>query len=304
MSDIDVDDLKKLEDDYESSSGYKKKGKPVKGPVYKVKLEYSSETEVCFIDRELNNGDYVIVNSRYGKDLAVVLGKVRNVQDIVQEDVVSIIRVFNKNDKRRLEENKQKEKKAYHICKEKIEKLRLDMKLTGVHYLLDEPKILFYFTADNRVDFRELVKELVALFKMRIELRQIGVRDESRLVGGVGVCGRVLCCHGLADNLKPVSIKMAKEQNLSLNSMKISGPCGRLLCCLAYEFDFYEEEKAKLPSVGSRVGYNKKGYKVEDVNIFSKIITVNYEHGRLIQVPFNDLVKKGNRWEIAKIEEE
>ncbi len=235
---VDVDDLGKLEDDIVVEKNSKKKGNRIKDPLYKVKLVYSSETDVARIRKGIEVGDKVVVNSRYGKDLAVVLGVVKNHHDVVEEDLIPIIRVCNERDLKRLKENQIKEDNAQGVCRDKIKSLKLDMKLTGVHYLLDEPKILFYFTADNRVDFRELVKSLVSIFKMRIELRQIGVRDESRLLGAMGVCGRVICCHGITDNLKPVSIKMAKEQNLSLNSMKISGPCGRLLCCLEYEYDF------------------------------------------------------------------
>ncbi|WP_461248179.1 regulatory iron-sulfur-containing complex subunit RicT, partial [Treponema sp. R6D11] len=140
----------------------------------------------------------------------------------------------------------------FDICFKKIENHKLEMKLVLVHYLLEEPKILFFFTADNRVDFRELVKDLVSVFKMRIELRQIGVRDEARVLGGLGVCGRGYCCHCVSDKLKPVSIKMAKDQKLSLNSVKISGPCGRLMCCLFYEYSFYSEQQRALPQEGVR----------------------------------------------------
>ncbi len=146
--------------------------------------------------------------------------------------------------------------------------------------------MLFFFTADSRVDFRELVKDLVSVFKMRIELRQIGVRDESRVLGGLAVCGRDYCCHGITDKLNPVSIKMAKEQNLSLNSMKISGPCGRLLCCLSYEYDFYREEKRKMPSEGSRLKVRDEMVKISEVNILSKKIYLNSADGRLMVVPF------------------
>lgn len=297
-------ELEKLEDDVVVKNNSKKRGERVKDPLYKIKLVYSCETEVSRIKSGIEISDKVVVNSRYGKDLAIVLGIVKNHKDVVEEDLVPILRVCNDRDLKRLSENKIKEAKAYEVCREKIISLKLDMKLTGVHYLLDEPKILFYFTADNRVDFRELVKSLVSIFKMRIELRQIGVRDESRLLGGMGVCGRVICCHGLTDNLKPVSIKMAKEQNLSLNSMKISGPCGRLLCCLEYEFDFYESEKSKLPSQGSRIRYKKDLYSIDEVNIFSKTITISGSDRSYVKVPFDDIKKIKGKWEILKFEVE
>lgn len=300
---IDIDDLEKLEDDVVVEKSQKKKGNKIKEPLYKIKLVYSSETEVAKIKKGIEVGDKVVVNSRYGKDLGVVLGVVKNHYDVVEEDLIPILRVCNDRDLKRLNENGEKEKRAYSVCKDKIASLKLDMKLTGVHYLLDEPKILFYFTADNRVDFRELVKSLVSIFKMRIELRQIGVRDESRLLGAMGVCGRVICCHGITDNLKPVSIKMAKEQNLSLNSMKISGPCGRLLCCLEYEYDFYEAEKSRLPSQGSRIRFKKDLFNVDEVNIFSKTITVSSHDRSYIKVSFDNIKKNKGRWEILKIEE-
>ncbi len=295
-------ELKELEDEVVVRKIIKNKEDIIKDPLFKLKLVYSGETEVARISDEINIGDKVVINSRYGKDLGVVLGIVKNHQDVTEDDLISIIRICNDKDLKKLEENNIKEQKAFEICKEKISGLNLDMKLTGVHYLLDEPKILFYFTADNRVDFRELVKSLVSIFKMRIELRQIGVRDESRLLGGMGVCGRVICCHGLTDCLKPVSIKMAKEQNLSLNSMKISGPCGRLLCCLEYEFDFYESEKAKLPNQGSKIRYKKELYNVDDVNIFSKSITVSGNDRSFVKVPFTDIKKSKGKWEIIKME--
>lgn len=301
---IDSKELKKLEDDVVVRKNSKKKGELIKEPLYKIKLVYSGETEVSKIKDDINKGDKVVVNSRYGKDLAIVLGVVKNHQDVVEEDLVPILRVCNEKDLKRLEDNTIKEEKAYSVCREKISSLNLDMKLTGVHYLLDEPKILFYFTADNRVDFRELVKSLVSIFKMRIELRQIGVRDESRLLGGMGVCGRVVCCHGLSDSLKPVSIKMAKEQNLSLNSMKISGPCGRLLCCLEYEYDFYESEKSKLPHQGSKIKFKKELYNVDEVNLFSKTITISGYERSFVKVPFTNIKRIKGKWEITKLEVE
>lgn len=301
---IDQKELKELEDEIVVKKSNKKKGETIKDPLYKVKLVYSGETEVSVISEGVNPGDMVVINSRYGKDLGKVLGVVKNHSDVVESDLAPILRVCTDKDLKRLAENEKKEQSAYILCKEKISSLNLDMKLTGVHYLLDEPKILFYFTADNRVDFRDLVKSLVSVFKMRIELRQIGVRDESRLLGGMGVCGRVICCHGLTDSLKPVSIKMAKEQNLSLNSMKISGPCGRLLCCLEYEFDFYESEKAGLPKQGSKIKFRKDLYNVDEVNIFSKAIIVSGNDKSFVKVPFSDIKKIKGKWEIIKFEEE
>ena len=182
-------------------------------------------------------------------------------------------------------DNTSKEENALALCREKVIRHHLAMKLIAAHFLLGEPKVIFFFTADERVDFRELVKDLVAVFKMRIELRQIGVRDESRLIGGLSVCGRDYCCHCITDKMQPVSIKMAKEQNLSLNSMKISGPCGRLLCCLSYEYDYYVEEKAGLPSEGTRIKIDHELWRVSEVNILSRKITLLGSEGRSLSVP-------------------
>ncbi len=203
---------------------------------------------------------------------------------------------------RRYGENIEEEKEAIKICREKIAKHNLDMKLVTAHFLLSEPKVLFFFTAEDRVDFRNLVKDLVSVFRMRIELRQIGVRDESRVLGGLAVCGRDFCCHCVSDKLKPVTIKMAKEQNLSLNSMKISGPCGRLLCCLSYEYDFYLEEKQAYPSEGSRIKLGQDLFKVTEINILSHKMTVSGSEGRQFTIPRSELYfnhEKG-RWEVSQ----
>lgn len=202
----------------------------------------------------------------------------------VSPEAVWIERLATKEDLRRFKELSTREDDALTLCREKIKKHKLEMKLVTAHFLLVEPKIVFFFTADVRVDFRELVKDLVGIFRIRIELRQIGVRDESRLLGGLAVCGRDYCCHGITDKLSPVSIKMAKEQNLSLNSIKISGPCGRLLCCLAYEQDFYAEEKLKYPPEGSRIKIGRDLMRVNEVNILSKKITLQGSEGRFMTI--------------------
>jgi len=195
-----------------------------------------------------------------------------------------------------------REQEAMVVCREKIKNHKLNMKLVTAHFLLEEAKVLFFFTADDRVDFRDLVKDLVSVFKLRIELRQIGVRDESRVLGGLAVCGRDFCCHCITDKMNPVTIKMAKEQNLSLNSTKISGPCGRLLCCLSYEYDFYTEEKLNFPPEGSRLRLGKDLLKIIEVNILSKKITLLSKDGGLIFIPRKHLnfSSDNNRWEITK----
>ncbi|MDR2049171.1 MAG: hypothetical protein LBP69_06925 [Treponema sp.] len=264
-------------------------------PVYRLRLSYSNETFLAAYKNEaLNSGVRVLVPTRYGRDLAQVMGRV----SCSAPEIVLIERPADEEDLRKAEFNKNQEEKAFEICREKIEKHRLEMKLVSVHYLLDEPKILFFFTAENRVDFRELVKDLVSVFRTRIELRQIGVRDESRVVGGLGVCGRGYCCHMVSDKLKPVSIKMAKDQNLSLNSMKISGPCGRLLCCLAYEHGFYCEQRKLIPQEGTRLFYDGVSWKVTEVNIAAGRITMNAEDSRVLILPFCRFEKTDSRWTV------
>ncbi|WP_320129991.1 regulatory iron-sulfur-containing complex subunit RicT [uncultured Sphaerochaeta sp.] len=217
-------------------------------------------------------------------------------------DTVWIDRLATPSDLSRYQEFATKENEAMKICREKIKLHKLDMKLVTSHFLLGEAKIIFFFTADVRVDFRELVKDLVSVFRIRIELRQIGVRDESRVLGGLAVCGRDYCCHSVTDKLNPVSIKMAKEQNLSLNSMKISGPCGRLLCCLSYEFDFYVEEKQKYPSEGSKLKVGYDMMKITEVNILSKKLSLLGSEGRMLSIPCSAVFfnEENSRWEITE----
>jgi cell fate regulator YaaT (PSP1 superfamily) len=207
-----------------------------------------------------------------------------------------------KEDYQRYLELTSMEEEALVLCREKVQAHGLDMKLVSAHYLFGESKIIFFFTAANRVDFRDLVKDLVGVFRIRIELRQIGVRDESRVLGGLAVCGRDFCCHAITDKLNPVSIKMAKEQNLSLNSTKISGPCGRLLCCLSYEYDFYAEEKRKFPAEGSRLKVQHELMKITEVNILSRKISLVGPEGRHLTIPFTavHLNEETSRWEIDR----
>ncbi|MDD6326832.1 MAG: stage 0 sporulation family protein [Eubacteriales bacterium] len=206
------------------------------------------------LNYKVDVGRYVIVETARGVEYGKVVLGVREIDETkMSSPVKPIIRLADEQDKARYEENKEKSKKAYEICLEKINKHGLEMKLIDAEYTFDNNKVLFYFTADGRVDFRELVKDLASVFKTRIELRQIGVRDETKIVGGIGICGRELCCHKHLSDFVPVSIKMAKEQNLSLNPAKISGVCGRLMCCLKHEQDTYEYLNDKLPNVGDFV---------------------------------------------------
>ena len=224
----------------------------------------------------------------------VVLGE-REVEDnSVIQPLKPVIRVATREDDEREKKNRDKEKEAFKICLEKIQKHNLDMKLIQVEYTFDNNKVLFYFTADGRIDFRELVKDLAAVFKTRIELRQIGVRDEAKIMGGIGVCGRPLCCATYMPEFVPVSIKMAKEQNLSLNPTKISGVCGRLMCCLKNEEETYEELNSRLPNVGDYVttADNFKG-EVASVNVLRQrvkvIITLDDDDKEIREYPVEEI---------------
>jgi cell fate regulator YaaT (PSP1 superfamily) len=242
----------------------------------------------------------VVVPTRYGRDVCELQGVVEEPGQIGKDEIVPIERIATEDDLRKVEANREREKKAFDTCRQKIAARNLPMKLVSAHYLLEEPKVLFYFSAESRVDFRELVKDLVAVFKIRIELRQIGVRDEARVTGGCGVCGRVLCCHGVTDKLVPVSIKMAKDQNLSLNSMKISGPCGRLLCCLAYEFGFYRDARRELPGEGARFQYDGVPFRVIEVNALSGSVKMAGEDGRLLDMPAARFAYSEGRWQVKE----
>jgi len=265
--------------------------------IYRLRLVYSKETFNAAWDGEtLEPGKMVLVPTRYGRDLAEIIGIVQKKAGQTPSAITRIERIATEEDESRVASHKQQEQEAFDICRKKIEDHKLEMKLVSVHYLLEEPKILFFFTAENRVDFRELVKDLVSVFKTRIELRQIGVRDESRVVGGLGVCGRAFCCHVVSDKLKPVSIKMAKDQNLSLNSMKISGSCGRLLCCLAYEHLFYGEQRRLIPPEGTRINWDGALWKVTEVNVVMGKVKLTTEDGRTIQMPVSSFEKTDGRW--------
>ena len=205
-------------------------------------------------DFQVKMGEHVIVETSRGIEYGKVVSERRMVKEkCVREELKPVLRIATPEDDQKAIENREKEKKAYKICQEKIKEHNLEMKLVSTEYTFDNNKVLFYFTADGRVDFRELVKDLASVFRTRIELRQIGVRDEAKMLGGIGICGRKLCCNTFLSEFAPVSIKMAKEQNLSLNPTKISGVCGRLMCCLKNEQETYEYLNSKLPKIGEIV---------------------------------------------------
>ena len=225
-------------------------------------------------------GDFVIVETARGIEFGEVVTPIREMNDEqLAAPLKQVVRIATAQDVQHAQENKQNEKEAYAICQKKIGEHKLDMKLVSVEYTFDNSKILFYFTANGRVDFRSLVKDLAAVFKTRIELRQIGVRDEAKMLGGLGPCGRPVCCGAFLGDFQPVSIKMAKEQNLSLNPTKISGVCGRLMCCLKYEQDNYEQTRKKMPKVGKEVITPDGNGIVWDLNIIKETVRVRIQKG-------------------------
>ncbi len=247
------------------------------------KVYYFSPGEI-----KAENGDMVIVETARGVECGEVVMANRQVEDDkITVPLKSIIRVATPQDLKIIEQNKAKEESAFKICQEKILAHKLDMKLVDVECTFDNNKLLFYFTAETRVDFRELVKDLASVFRTRIELRQIGVRDEAKILGGLGICGREFCCKGFLGEFQPVSIKMAKEQGLSLNPTKISGTCGRLMCCLKYEQDAYEYLLKNTPKVGAYVKTpDFKGY-VEEVNLLTGKLKVKPEKSEDAAVIFD-----------------
>ena len=261
------------------------------------------------LDYDLETAMHVIVETARGVEMGTVLIPPKEVEDDkVIQPLKPVIRVATDEDEKVMERNKEKEAEAYVICKEKIAKHGLEMKLVAAEYTFDNNKLLFYFTADGRIDFRELVKDLASVFRTRIELRQIGVRDETKMLGGIGICGRELCCKSYLTDFVPVSIKMAKEQNLSLNPTKISGVCGRLMCCLKNEQDTYEYLNSRLPSVGDYVT-TPSGMKgeVQSINVLRQLVKVivdNGEEKELIEYPVDDLQFTPKRRKDVKVTEE
>ena len=246
-------------------------------------------------DFEISVKDHVIVETARGLEYGrVVMGPREVTEKEVVHPLKEVIRKATPEDDEREAENRLKEREAFKVCQQKIREHNLDMKLIDAEYTFDNNKVLFYFTADGRIDFRLLVKDLASIFKTRIELRQIGVRDETKILGGIGICGRPLCCHTYLSDFAPVSIKMAKEQNLSLNQTKISGVCGRLMCCLKNEEETYEELNKKLPSVGDLVTLpNGTAGTVQSTNVLKQLVRVvveNNDEKEISEYPVEELV--------------
>ena len=244
-----------------------------------IGVRFRTAGKIYFFDPnglEIEAGQKVVVETARGMEFGSVVLGIREVEDDkVIQPLKAVTRIATEQDIETAKANAEKEKEAFKICLEKIKKHELEMKLIDAEYTFDNNKLLFYFTADGRIDFRELVKDLAAVFKTRIELRQIGVRDETKILGGVGICGRPLCCHSYLSEFIPVSIKMAKEQNLSLNPTKISGVCGRLMCCLKNEEETYEELNSHLPNVGDFVtAFDGLKGEVQSVNVLRQLVKV------------------------------
>ncbi|OCA88480.1 stage 0 sporulation family protein [Pradoshia sp. D12] len=246
-------------------------------------------------DLEIAKDEYIIVETVRGVEFgkAVIPRKQVGENDVVLP-LKKVIRIADEKDRLIVDENKQIAEQAFQVCSEKVVEHRLEMKLVDVEYTFDRNKVIFYFTADGRVDFRELVKDLAAIFRTRIELRQIGVRDEAKMLGGIGPCGRMLCCSTFLGDFEPVSIKMAKDQNLSLNPTKISGLCGRLMCCLKYENDEYESAKEQLPDLGEYVVTPVGRGKVIGLNILEKIMQIELQgKERVVEYTLDEMMEEG-----------
>ena len=277
-----------------------------------VGVRFSDTGKMYYFDPkgfDIKNGQEIIVETANGLEFGKTSTGVKLVDD---DEVVSplkpVIRIATDEDRKKVEENKRKEKEAFEICNQKIQKHNLEMNLTNAEYSFDCSKVIFYFTADGRIDFRELVKDLASTLHTRIELRQIGVRDETKILGGIGICGRCLCCHTYLSEFAPVSIKMAKEQNLSLNQTKISGVCGRLMCCLKNEQETYEELNKKLPGLGDTVttpdGLTGTVHSVNVLRQRVKVIVEINDEKEIQEFPVDDLKFRPRKKKVKVSEKE
>jgi len=262
-------------------------------PLYHLELPYSHETFfAAYRGETIEAGRMVVVSTRYGKDLARVKKVIKNAPPVPR--MVWIIRPAMETDLAKDAANRAQEDNAFNVCRQRIEMHGLAMRLVSAHYVLEEAKIVFFFTSEARVDFRDLVRDLTGVFHARVDLRQIGQRDPARICGGLGVCGREVCCHSFAANPAHVTTKMAKDQELSL--MKISGPCGKLLCCLAYEHEFYAAERKFVPHQGSKVLYHGEMWRVSEANVLLGVITMTQEGGGQVKLNKNCFSKVDTRW--------
>jgi cell fate regulator YaaT (PSP1 superfamily) len=270
-------------------------------PMYQIRLAYAAETFFAAVPpkgAEYQVKDHVIIPTKFGRDIAEIKGIARHPWGICHNNMVTIERKATKEELAKQKELESREPEANRVFQEKTAERNLDMKLAGVHFLFDESKVIFFFSADNRIDFRDLVVDLSSVFRMRIELRQISVRDEARICGALGLCGRPVCCRAVSDRLRPVTIRMAKEQNLSLNSMKISGQCGRLLCCLAFENNWYVESRKNLPPEGVELSYDGTDFRVTAANLITQTVQMNGADGRILEIPVARFSRNNGRWSI------
>jgi cell fate regulator YaaT (PSP1 superfamily) len=255
-----------------------------------VRLRDAGQAQLFSANKlEIKEGDYVIVEHDRGLDYGQVVPQINGVSESDSKEAPKkIIRLAKEQDLKQIEDNRNKAKEAFSACLKKIEEHKLDMKLVQAEYSFDRTKIIFYFTADGRIDFRNLVKDLAKIFKARIELRQIGVRDEARIFGGFGSCGRELCCTRFLKDFEPVTIKMAKEEGLPLNPPKISGLCGRLMCCLSFEYETYKILSKGMPREGEHVHTPQGKGKVLSINVFKRTATVQLDEGALVEVNYKE----------------
>lgn len=274
----------------------------VSGKIWRVRIVSINDFEYCSAPENLSlsRGDFVVTATRYGNDLGRILGSTSAQDRLGSEQIYSISRIATEEDMMQRRDFEVQEEKALKICQEQIDSFNLPMVLLKAHYVLGDSKLVFFFTAESRIDFRYLVRTLIPFFKVRIELRHIGARESSRLIGGLAVCGREYCCSGLTNKLPPVTIKMAKEQNLSLNTSKISGACGRLLCCLSYEYDHYCKQRKQFPKEGISIEFEGSRYKVSSVNVLSQSVTLGSSKGTYLQLPLSRFVrnKEGRGWHV------
>lgn len=263
-----------------------------------VGVRFKKAGKIYYFDPEqldIPNGSHVIVETTRGIECGTIVIEKKTVdEDDVVLPLKKIVRIATDEDEVQVRKNKEDAEAALDICLQKIYDHQLEMKLVDVEYTFDRNKIIFYFTADGRVDFRELVKDLASVFKTRIELRQIGVRDEAKMLGGIGPCGRMLCCSTFLGDFEPVSIKMAKDQNLSLNPAKISGVCGRLMCCLKYENDQYETAKQELPDLGENINVHYGKGRVVGLNILERLVQIELkDQNKVIEYTLDELIEEG-----------
>lgn len=261
-----------------------------------VGVRFQEEGQIYYFDTNhfvLRNGDWVIVKTERGASLCEVVVPPRPINPELHRNLKNIYRLATEEDLSQHEKNKELEEGAYHFCLERIKAREMQMKLVTTEALFDGSKIIFFYTADGRVDFRELVKDLVAKFRIRIEMRQIQVRNEAKKIGGIGCCGRVLCCASFLNSFEPISVKMAKEQSLSLNPAKISGLCGRLMCCLSFEYQNYVDQKKDMPKLGKRVMTKEGPGKVLRQNVMAGTYTVTLADGKEIEIAADEKIQDG-----------